>query len=91
MIKENLDVFLATFGSDVVFNGKRYQGILDAPTNVMGGGMVLSNEYLLTVKTADLGAAGYGDSIKVAGSNYQVREARQIDDAAFTEILLTKV
>lgn len=91
MLIENLDIFLATFGVDVVFGSIRGKGILDAPTNVIGGGMVLSNEYLLTVKTADFGAAAYGDNITVSGAAYLVREARQIDDAAFTEILLTKV
>lgn len=91
MLTENLDTFLAVFGVDVVFGSVRGKGILDAPTNVIGGGMVLSNEYLLTVKTADFADAAYGDSITVGGTAYQVREARQIDDAAFTEILLTKV
>lgn len=91
MLSENLDTFLGAFGVPVVCKGVTGKGILDAPTNVMGGGMVLSNEYLLTVKTADFGTAEYGDAITVSGVQYQVREARQIDDGAFAEILLSKV
>lgn len=91
MFIENLDLFFDVFGVDVELDGFRGKGILDAPTNVIGSGMVLSNEYLLTVKTSEFGHATYGYTLKVNASDYQVRESRQIDDGAFSEILLTKV
>jgi len=53
--------------------------------------MVLTTDYLLTVKTSTFGSAKYGDSITVAGAAYQVRESRQLDDGKLNEILLTTV
>jgi hypothetical protein len=88
---ENLDNFLGIFSVPVVWNGTTGLGIFDAPTSVMGGGAVLSDEYLVTVKTAVFGAVNYGDAITVNGTAYKVREARKIDDGAFTEITLSKV
>lgn len=67
------------------------EGIFDAPTRVIDGGMVLTNDYTLTVKTSDFGAALYGDSITVNGVAYKVRETRQMDDGALSEISLQKV
>lgn len=91
MLSENLDVFFGAFASDVVHGSVTGKGILDAPTNVIADGMVLTTDYLLTVKTAQFSGAKYGDSITVDGTAYKVREARQIDDGKLTEILLTKV
>jgi len=91
VIGDDLTVFFGDFAHTVVWSTVTGKGILDAPTNVMGGGMVLSNEYLLTVKTSEFGGAGYGDNITVNSVLYQVREARQVDDGALTEILLSKV
>jgi hypothetical protein len=91
MITEDLSVFFNDFGVTVVWSSVTGKGILDAPTNVMGGGMVLSNEYLLTVKTAEFGGAMYGDLMTVNSVSYNVREARQVDDGVLTEILLSKV
>jgi hypothetical protein len=53
--------------------------------------MVLTTDYSLTARAADFGGLKYGDAITVAGVNYQVREARKLDDGAFVEIGLTKV
>lgn len=91
MLVENLDVFFDAFGSDVVFGSVTGKGILDAPTNVIADGMVLTTDYLLTVKTSTFSSAKYGDAITVDGVEYKVRESRQIDDGKLSEILLTKV
>lgn len=91
MLSENLDVFFDAFASSVVFGGVTGKGILDAPSNVIADGMVLTTDYLLTVKTAEFGSARYSDSITVDGVAYKVRESRQIDDGKLSEILLTKV
>lgn len=91
MLSENLDVFFGVFASDVTFGSVTGKGILDAPSNVIADGMVLTTDYLLTVKTAQFGSAKYGDSITVDGEAYKVRESRQIDDGKLSEILLTKV
>lgn len=91
MLSENLDVFFGAFASDVVFGGVTGKGILDAPSNIIADGMVLTTDYLLTVKTSAFGTAKYGDAITVDGAAYKVRESRQIDDGKLSEILLTKV
>lgn len=91
MLTENLDVFFDAFAVTVVSGYITSKGILDAPTNMLGDGMVLTNDYVLTVKTADFGGLLYGDPITVGGVPYTVRETRQIDDGKLSEIVLTKV
>lgn len=88
---EDLSVFFDAFAVTVVSGAVTSKGILDAPTNIMGDSMVLSNDYVLTAKTADFGGLLYGDPITVDGVNYQVRENRQVEDGKLCEILLTKV
>lgn len=91
MLTENLDVFFDAFAVTVVSGAVTSKGILDAPTNVIGDGMILTNDYILTVKTSDFGDLLYGDSITVDSVSYQVRETRQIDDGKLSEIILMKV
>lgn len=84
------DVFLKDFGIPVVFDGKSATGILDMPTEVIAGGMVLTTDYALTFKTADLPSLGYGNQVKVGGSDYTVREVRSQDDGTFSIAYLQK-
>ena len=91
MLSEDLDVFFNDFAVTVVIGSVTGKGILDAPTHMISDGTILSNDYILTVRTSVFGAPLYGTSIKAGGISYTVRESRQIDDAAFTEILLSKV
>jgi len=90
-LSENLSVFLNDFGVTVTSGAISGVGVLDMPGQVLAGGMVLSTDYTLTVRTADFGGLFYGDGITVDGVNYQVREARKLDDGAFTELMLTKL
>jgi hypothetical protein len=78
------DVFLSDFGLDVVHGAARCKGILDMPTEVIAGGMVLTTDYALTFKTADLPAIKYGDQLTVGGKPYTVREVRSQDDGTFS-------
>ena len=89
-ITEDLDIFLADFGVSCTAGAGSALGILDMPSQVLAGDMVLSTDYTLTARFADFGGLQYGDPITVAGVNYQVRETRQIDDGAFVEIGLQK-
>jgi archaellum component FlaF (FlaF/FlaG flagellin family) len=79
--QNDLDLFLADFGVPVVLNGSTVKGIFDSPTNVTAEGMILTNDYVVTLKTP---------SITVNGTAYTVRDARMMDDGAFCEILVTK-
>lgn len=90
-LSEDLSVFLNDFGVSCTAGAVTALGILDMPTQVLAGEMVLSTDYTLTARFADFGGLAYGDPIAVAGVNYQVRETRQLDDGAFVEIGLQKV
>lgn len=87
---EDLNLFLNDFGVSCTAGAVTALGILDMPSQVVADGMVLTTDYRLTVRTADFGGLKYGDTISVAGSNYQVREALKIDDGSFTDLMLTK-
>ena len=90
MITEDLNVFLEDFGVSCTAGAITALGILDMPSQIISGDMVLSTDYSLTARAADFGGLKYGDAITVAGTNYQVRETRKLDDGAFVEIGLTK-
>jgi hypothetical protein len=86
----DLDQFLSDFGVTVVLNGISTKGIFDIPTNVVGEGMVLTNNYIVTIKTPSAGVPIFGTSIVVNGLGYTVRDARMIDDGLFCEVLVAK-
>ena len=90
-LAEDLTVFLNDFGVSCTAGAVTALGILDMPSQIISGDMVLSTDYTLTARAADFGGLSYGDSITVATVAYQVRETRLIDDGAFVEIGLQKV
>lgn len=90
-LTEDLNLFLNDFGVSCSAGAISALGILDMPSQIISGDMVLTTDYTLTARAADFGGLKFGDSITVAGTNYQVRETRKIDDGAFVEIGLTKV
>lgn len=88
---EDLSIFLSDFGVSCTSGAITAMGILDMPTQIISGEMVLSTDYTLTARTADFGGLLYGDGITVDGVNYQVREVRKLDDGAFVEVALMKL
>ena len=90
-LSEDLTVFLEDFGVSCTAGAISALGILDMPSQIISGDMVLSTDYSLTVRTADFGGLLYGDGITVGGINYQVREVRRLDDGAFCEIALQRL
>lgn len=90
-LTEDLTLFLNDFGVSCTAGAVSAFGILDMPTQVLAGEMVLSTDYTLTARYADFGGLYYGDTITVDGVAYQVREVRKLDDGAFVEIALTKL
>ena len=89
---DTLNVYLSDFGvSCQIGSGTAFTGILDEPTDVIGGGLATSVEYLLTSKTTDVTSASRGTAISVDSTNYTVRENLLIDDGSFTTLLLSKV
>lgn len=91
-MEENLDVFFADFGVDVVGPSPAAgKGILDQPDHVFGDDMrVASTEYLLTVKTSDFPSLKFGDEVTIGTDTYSVREPLKSDDGALTKVLLSK-
>lgn len=90
-LDEDLNLFLDDFGVTVTSGAVSALGILDMPTQVVAGDMVLSTDYTLTARAADFGGLLYGAAITVDGVNYSVRETRQLDDGAFVEIALQRI
>lgn len=90
-LTEDLSVFLSDFGVSCTAGAVSALGILDMPSQIISGDMVLSTDYTLTCRAADFGGLLYGDGITVGGVSYQVRETRKIDDGAFVEIALMRL
>lgn len=90
-LTEDLNLFLNDFGVSCTAGAVSALGILDMPTQVVAGDMVLSSDYTLTARASDFGGLLYGDGITVDGVNYQVRETRKLDDGAFVEIALLRL
>lgn len=90
-LTEDLGIFLNDFGVSCTAGAITALGILDMPTQVLAGEMVLTTDYTLTAKVSDFGGLLFGDGITVDGVNYQVREVRRLDDGQFCEIGLSKL
>lgn len=90
-LTEDLNLFLDDFGVSCTAGAVSALGILDMPTQIVSGDMVLSTDYTLTARASDFGGLLYGAAITVDGVNYQVRETRKLDDGAFVEIALMRL
>lgn len=90
MRNENLDVFFADFGVEVQWNASKFKGILDMPDE-LAGDMVLSTEYILTVKTSDVVGLRDGNLLTVDNEDYRVRSCRKLEDGKLTGVMLGKV
>lgn len=90
-LNENLDAFLSDFGVPVTNGVTATTGILDMPSEVIAGGMVITTDYALTIKSGVYPVLKYGDSLTVGGAAYTVREVRAQDDGQFSVVYLSKV
>ena len=89
-VSENLDGFLEDFGVAVVFGALSANGILDMPSEIIAGGMVMTTDYALTYKTSALPGLQYQSAITADGAAYTVREVRAQDDGRFSIAYLSK-
>lgn len=85
------DTFLADFGVTVTDGTTTAKGILDMPSEVIAGGMVITTDYSLTVKTSDFPNLQYENQLTVDGALYTVREVKLQDDGTFSIVYLSKV
>lgn len=88
---EILDPFLADFGVSVTDGTTTAKGILDMPSEVIAGGMVITTDYALTIKSSAFPNLKYDDPLTVDGAAYTVREAKLQDDGKFSIVYLSKV
>ena len=84
------DTYLADFGVDCVAGSITGKGILDMPTEVLAGDMVLSVDYQLTARADQFGDLEYGSEISVNGVAYTVRDSRLIDDGIMCQLSLQR-
>lgn len=89
-LSENLDVFLADFGVTVTNGVTATTGLLDMPSEVIAGNMVITTDYSLTIKASVYPSLKYDDSLTVGGVAYTVREVRLQDDGQFMTVYLQK-
>ena len=88
---EDINTFFGDFSENVFYDNETYKGILEQPDEIIADGVVLTTDYELTVKTADLGTIAFDAQIEVSNVKYKVRNVRKIDDGTLCKILLTKV
>lgn len=89
-LANDLGVFLGDFNVSATAGSTTGNVILDQPTEVIAGDMVLTTDYQITAKVSDFGTLVAGDSITVDSVAYVVRENRQIDDGLLCEITLQR-
>lgn len=83
--------YLAALGAKRVTAGAvDTLGLLDMPSSVVAGGMVISTDYKLTYETAALPDLDFDDLIYVDGQPYTVRTAKPTSDGVFSEAEMTK-
>ncbi len=87
---EDINTFFGDFSEDVFYDGTTYKGILEQPDELIADGVVLTTDYELTVKTADLGTLAFDTEIKISDVKYKVRNVRKVDDGTLCKISLTK-
>ncbi|MEY2891165.1 MAG: hypothetical protein RJA98_1073 [Pseudomonadota bacterium] len=90
---EDHGAFLADFGVPCIAGSAQFLGLLDQPDEVLDltRASAHSRQYQLTFITT-AATLRRDDPVSVDGRAYQVREApRQVDDGAFSTVLISKV
>lgn len=92
MLDSDLDVlFFGPDAVDVTVGANSFKGLLDSPDESIADGMVISAEYVLTVKTSDISDLADLAEISVAGEQYEARKPLKIDDGRLSKVTLSKV
>ncbi len=91
MIPEDLGIFFADFGVAATWNSNTAQVLLDAATEDLLGGRVISADYTMTLAATDFPGIGMNAQVVVGADTYRVREVRLIDDGQVKELAVSKV
>ena len=90
-LTDDLDIFFDNpFGVSATSGATTAKVLLDQPSQVLAGDMVLSTDFQITAKTSDFGTLLAGADIEVDSVDYTVRETRLIGDGLLCEISLQK-
>ena len=90
-LTDDLDIFFDNpFGVSATSGATTAKVLLDQPSQVLAGDMVLTTDFQITAKTSDFGALLAGADIEVDSVDYTVRETRLIGDGLLCEISLQK-
>ena len=90
-LTNDLDIFFDNpFGVSATSGATTAKVLLDQPSQVLAGDMVLTTDFQITAKTSDFGTLLAGADIEVDSVDYTVRETRLIGDGLLCEISLQK-
>ena len=90
-LSNDLDIFFDNpFGVSATSGSTTAKVLLDQPSQVLAGDMVLTTDFQITAKTSDFGTLLAGASITVDSVAYTVRETRLTGDGLLCEISLQK-
>jgi hypothetical protein len=79
---------LSDLGVTVTHGTRSAIAIFDQPTITALGGLVSLEDYQLTLPTADLPDLAHGETVRIDGSAYLVREVMALDDGALKRVTL---
>ncbi len=88
---EDLAVFLADFGITVTKGASTFKALFDIADELVGGGVVISTDYVLTARSTDIVGMVDGDTLSINSVNYEVRRIMKIDDGAFSRVVVSKI
>ena len=90
-LTNDLDIFFDNpFGVSATSGATTAKVLLDQPSQVLAGDMVLTTDFQITAKASDFGTLLAGADIEVDSVDYTVRETRLIGDGLLCEISLQK-
>ena len=90
-LTDDLDIFFDNpFGVSATSGATTAKVLLDQPSQVLAGDMVLTTDFQITAKTSDFGTLLAGADIEVDSVDYTVRETRLIGDGLLCDISLQK-
>jgi hypothetical protein len=90
-VTENLGAFLDDFGIVVTAGASTFKALFDIADDLVGGGVVISTDYVLTVRSTDIVGMVDGDTLSISSTNYEIRRILKIDDGALSRVVVSKV
>lgn len=84
MFDEDLSFLFADFGVTCTFGSILALVIFDQPDSAFVSNMQVLTEYEMTFKTGDLPGLKHLSVVSINGTNYSVKDVRQINDGALS-------